>query len=302
MERWEAIYAVQRMQDYIAEHVAEPITLNQLAKAAGYSQWHSERIFKELVGKTPYDYIRALRLSKAAMDLRDGHSKIIDVAFDYVFDSHEGFTKAFSKQFGLSPRDYRRIAPPIWLFIPYSVYTYYHTFRKGESDMTEKKKMNTVFVQVVERPARKALIKRGIKADEYFQYCEEVGCDIWGVLTSVKEALYEPIGMWLPESMMKAGTSKYVQGVELPLDYSNQIPDGFEIVELPPCKMMVFQGSPYPDEEFEQAITDMWELMTTYDPTLYGFEWADEDAPRFQLAPMGYRGYIEARPVRQINK
>lgn len=302
MERWEAIYAVQRMQDYIAEHVTEPITLNQLAKTAGYSQWHSERIFKELVGKTPYDYIRALRLSKAAMDLRDGNSKIIDVAFDYVFDSHEGFTKAFSKQFGLSPREYRRIAPPIWLFIPYSVYTYYHTFRKGESDMTEKKKMNTVFVQVVERPARKALIKRGIKAGEYFQYCEEVGCDIWGVLTSVKEALYEPIGMWLPESMMKAGTSKYVQGVELPLDYSNQIPDGFEIVELPPCKMMVFQGPPYPDEEFKQAITDMWELMTTYDPTLYGFEWADEDAPRFQLAPMGYRGYIEARPVRQINR
>jgi len=38
-------------------------------------------------------------------------------------------------------------------------------------------------------------IKRGISAAEYFKYCEEVGCDIWNVLTSVKEALYEPIGM-----------------------------------------------------------------------------------------------------------
>ena len=69
MERWEAIYAVQRMQNYIAGHITEPITLNQLARAAGYSQWHSERIFKEFIGKTPYDYIRALRLSKAAMVL-----------------------------------------------------------------------------------------------------------------------------------------------------------------------------------------------------------------------------------------
>jgi hypothetical protein len=43
------------------------------------------------------------------------------------------------------------------------------------------------------------------------------------------------------------------------------------------------------------------EVMKSYDPKVYGFEWADEDAPRFQLAPMGYRGYIEARPVRQIN-
>jgi len=301
MDRWEAILAVQHMQDYIEEHITEPITLNQLAQAAGYSKWHSERIFKELIGKTPYDYIRAMRLSKAAMILRDGKSKIIDVAFDFVFDSHEGFTKAFSKQFGLSPRNYRRDFPPIPLFIPYSIYDYYHTLQKGEKIMTENRNVNTVYVQVVERPVRKILLKRGIKADDYFVYCEEVGCDVWGVLTSVKEALYEPIGMWLPKNMIKDGTSKYVQGVELPLDYNKPIPDGFEIIELPPCKMMVFQGQPFQDEDFEQAITDLWELMKTYNPTLYGFQWADEEAPRFQLAPMGYRGYIEARPVKQIN-
>jgi len=34
---------------------------------------------------------------------------------------------------------------------------------------------------------------------------------------------------------------------------------------------------------------------------IYGYEWADQDAPRFQLAPMGYRGYIEARPVCAVN-
>jgi len=53
--------------------------------------------------------------------------------------------------------------------------------------------------------------------------------------------------------------------------------------------------------EKEEAISDIWELMKTYDSKLYGYEWADEDAPRFQLSPMGYRGYIEARPVRPIN-
>lgn len=303
MERWEAVCAVQRMQDYIEKHIAEPITLNQLARAAGYSQWHSERIFKEFAGKSLFEYIRVLRLSKAALELRDGEKKVVDIAFDFVFDSHEGFTKAFSKQFGLSPRAYRRSTPPIQLFLPYSVYNYYRTLHKGEITMTkstENKNTNTVFVQVVERPARKVLLKRGIKADEYFAYCEEVGCDIWGVLTSVKEALYEPIGMWLPKSLIKEDTSQYVQGVELPLDYSKPIPEGFEIIELPPCKMMVFQGQPYEDENFEEAIGDMWELMKTYDPVLYGYEWADEEAPRFQLAPMGYRGYIEARPVRSV--
>jgi AraC family transcriptional regulator len=42
-------------------------------------------------------------------------------------------------------------------------------------------------------------------------------------------------------------------------------------------------------------------LMKTYNPELYGFKWADEDGPRFQLEPLGYRGYIEGRPVRQLN-
>ncbi len=120
MERWEKTSAVRRMQDYIDRHLTEPITLHMLAEAAGYSPWHSARLFKELTGKTPFDYIRALRLSRAAEKLRDGDARIIDVAFDFVFDSHEGFTRAFSKQFGMTPEHYRRNTPPLRLFMPAS--------------------------------------------------------------------------------------------------------------------------------------------------------------------------------------
>ena len=168
--------------------------------------------------------------------------------------------------------------------------------------MAESPKANTVFVQVVDRPARKLILKRGINATDYFEYCEEVGCDVWDILTDIKEALYEPIGMWLPENMRKPGTSVYAQGVEVPAGFSGKIPDGFDMVDLLPCKMMVFQGAPYDDDNFEQAITGLWETMNRYDPKVYGFEWADEDGPGFQLAPMGYRGYIEARPVKKLNK
>ena len=41
--------------------------------------------------------------------------------------------------------------------------------------------------------------------------------------------------------------------------------------------------------------------MKNYQPELYGFRWADEDGPRFQLEPQGYRGYIEGRPVRPLH-
>ena len=302
MERWEKINAVQRMQDYINKHINSPITLSDLAKAAGYSQYHSARIFRELTGKSPFEYLRALRLSKAALRLRDSRAKVIDVAFDFVFDSHEGFTRAFTKQFGIPPKKYSEDPKPIKLFMPSRIRDYYLTMQKGETDMSEKKDTKTVFVQVVERPARKLILKRGIKADNYFDYCEEVGCDVWGILVSIREAMYEPAGMWLPDKLMKPGTSKYVQGVEVPLDYRGEVPDGFDIIELPLCKMMVFQGEPYEDEKFGEAIAELWDVMNKYDPRIYGFKWADEDAPRLQLEPQGYRGYIEARPVRPVNR
>lgn len=166
--------------------------------------------------------------------------------------------------------------------------------------MNEARKTKSVFVQVVERPARKVLLKRGLRAEEYFAYCEEVGCDVWSVLSSVKEALYEPVGMWLPDSLVKPGTSRYVQGVEVPLDYGNEIPQGYELIELPPCTVMVFQGEPFEDEEFMAAIDEVWGHIERFDPVLYGFAWDPEAAPRFQLSPMGYRGYIEARPVKAL--
>ncbi len=301
MDNWEKINAVQRMQDYIDEHITDPISLHMLAEAAKYSPWHSSRIFKELTGKTPFAYIRELRLSRAAIKLRDGNAKIIDVAFDFAFDSHEGFTRAFSKQFGMTPQNYCKKVPPLKLFMPSCIRDYYLMLQKGVNSMIKSNNTNTVFVQVIERSARKLILKRGIKATHYFEYCEEVGCDVWGVLSSIKEAIYEPIGMWLPESLRKPRTSIYAQGVEMPENYSGEVPDGFELIDLPPCKMMVFQGQPYDDEKFQEAIGELWEVMKNYNPEIYGFKWADEDGPRFQLAPMGYRGYIEARPVRQIN-
>lgn len=301
MESWDKINAVQRMQDYIEEHITEEITLHMLSEAAGYSVWHSARIFRELTGKPPFEYIRLLRLSKAAMSLKGGDKKIVDVAFDFVFDSHEGFTRAFSKHFGISPRDYCKNLPHLNLFMPMKVHDYYLTLLKGENIMSDKSNASTVFVQVIDRPLRKLILKRGIKASNYFEYCEEVGCDVWDILCGIKEALYEPIGMWMPEDLRSPGTSEYAQGVEVPCNFTGKVPEGFELIDLKPCKMMVFQGQPYDDEKFMDAISDIWEVMKKYNPELYGFAWADEDGPRFQLAPMGYRGYIEARPVKQVN-
>lgn len=97
MENREKAEAVQRMQDHILRHLQEPVTLGQLAARAGYSPYYCVRIFRELTGRTPFEYLRSLRLSRAAIELRDEKAQIIDIALDFVFDSQEGFTRAFSR-------------------------------------------------------------------------------------------------------------------------------------------------------------------------------------------------------------
>ena len=242
---------------------------------------------------TPAVYIRRLRLSKSALRLRDEKTKIINVAFDYGFESVDGYQRAFYKEFGCNPYEYSMRPTPIYLFKPYGIK---YANRKESKKLSEVK---NVFVQVIEKPKRKVIIKRGKEATEYFKYCEEVGCDVWGLLCSMKSISGEPVCLWLPKKHIIAGTSEYVQGVEVAADYSGEIPEGFDIIELPKCKYIMFQGEPFEDENFVEAIQQVWDAIKKYNPQSIGFEW-DNSNPRVQLEPIGTRGYIELHPVKSI--
>lgn len=301
---WEKRKAVRRMQEFIEDHLGEPVTLADLARAARYSPFHSARIFKEVTGRTPFEYLRLRRLSAAAVELSREQKRVVDVAFDFVFDSHEGFTRAFARQFGVPPSRLQDVAWPSHLFQPGPATEAYRDRQKGTNGMADTTKpaaeTKVVFVQILERPQRKLLFLPGKEATHYFAYYEEVGCEVWDDLQAIREAIHEPMGLWLPDSLRPEGTSTYVQGVEVPADYAGPVPQGYRVLDLAPCKMLVFQGEPFDDKDFEQAITSLWDVMNSYDPQVIGYEWADEEAPRFQLAPMGYRGYIEGRPVRPV--
>jgi AraC-like DNA-binding protein len=289
----EHIEAVQKMQDYIAVHLDNNITMTDLAKESQYSPWYSYRLFVDLLHMTPSVYIRRLRLSKSALRLRDEKIKVIDIAFDAGFDSVDGYQRAFYKEFGCNPHEYAICHTPIYLFTPYGVK---YTNIKEKKNMSEVK---NVFIQVIEKPERKVIIKRGKEATDYFKYCEEVGCDVWGLLSSIKSICGEPVCLWLPKKYIKENTSEYVQGVEVPMDYTGQIPEGFDVIELPKCKYIMFQGEPFEEENFCEAIGQVCDAIKKYNPNINGFNW-DDDNPRIQLEPIGTRGYIELHPVKSI--
>lgn len=287
----EQVEAVQRMQDYVETHLDEEITLADLARTSLFSPWYSHRLFAQFTGLTPADYIRKLRLSKSALKLRDEACRIADVAFELGFKSVDGYQRAFYREFGCNPGEYSRSPVPLYLFTPYGVK--YRVPRK------EKKMDNVknVFVQVIEKPARKVIIRRGIKAEEYFAYCEEVGCDVWGLLTSMKSMDGEPVCLWLTGEYMKPGTSKYVQGVEVSMDYDGEVPEGFDVIELPAAKYLMFQGEPFAEEDYCDAIETVTESIRKYNPSAIGYDW-DNVNPRIQLEPIGTRGYIELLPIK----
>jgi AraC family transcriptional regulator len=108
------------------------------------------------------------------------------------------------------------------------------------------------------------------------------------------------MGMWLPKKLIKPNTSEYVQGVEVPFDYKGIIPDGYELITLDECKMMIFQGPKYDDADFQTEVSKVMQAIDDYDPAPFGFEWADDEAPRFQYEPRGERGYIEGRAVKAL--
>ena len=181
--------AVQRMQDFIEANLNDNITLADLSKVSMFSPWYSYRLLKQYTNLTPSNYIRKLRLSKSAMRLRDEKQKIGDIAFEMGFGSVDGYQRAFLREFGINPSEYALKPIPLYLFTPYGV--------KFRTTMKEEKRMETaknVFIQVIEKPARKVIIKRGVKATEYFTYCEEVSCDVWEIgRASCRERVSSPV-------------------------------------------------------------------------------------------------------------
>lgn len=108
---------------WLDENLDKPLSLDNVAAKAGYSKWHLQRMFKEITNQAIGSYIRARRLSRAAVALRLTSRPILDIALQYRFDSQQTFTRAFKKQFNITPALYRRneewcatgICPPIIL-------------------------------------------------------------------------------------------------------------------------------------------------------------------------------------------
>jgi AraC family transcriptional regulator len=97
---------------HIEANLDQPMSLENLAAVACFSPFHFHRIFRALVGESVMEHVRRLRLERAAQRLKAATpARVIDVALDSGYETHEAFTRAFRAMFGVAPSRYRRARP-----------------------------------------------------------------------------------------------------------------------------------------------------------------------------------------------
>ena len=95
--------AIRSALDFLEGHLQEEITVGDIADAAGYSLYHFIRTFNQVVQHSPYDFLMRRRLTEAARELLVTDRRILDIALDYCFHSHETFSRAFKRMFDIQP-------------------------------------------------------------------------------------------------------------------------------------------------------------------------------------------------------
>lgn len=104
MHAWESI---QKVLDYIEDNITQSHSPEELSKIAALSPFYFQRLFTRLVRRPVNDYVKMRRLARACDTLEDKNKRILDIALEYGFNSHEYFTKIFKNSFGITPMEYR---------------------------------------------------------------------------------------------------------------------------------------------------------------------------------------------------
>jgi AraC family transcriptional regulator len=100
---------IKELQQYIRQHLSESLSREILAALVGFSIPHFHRVFTACTGESAISYVRRIRLIHAGRQLRMGAIDIMAVGLAAGYESHAAFSKAFKKQFGITPSAFREL-------------------------------------------------------------------------------------------------------------------------------------------------------------------------------------------------
>lgn len=273
------VQLIQETLDYIDENILEDITVEDLAKQAGFSTYHYYRVFTSLVGIPVMEYITRRKLQFALFDLKNG-KKVLDTALNYGFETHAGFTKAFKKSFGYPPSFYRIHAP---IGMPQRINLLKLKANKTGGILMQPK--------IIERDAFKIVgyefkttLRNNAHSRDIPAFWDK--CNIEGKETKLYDTQHPPrhgeYGLCV-NTNMETDEFSYVLGVEV-TDFQNALDEMYQL-EVPAATYAVFTTPPVKGEELVASIQGTWKYILEewfpnsgyeIDDTKLDFEFYDE--------------------------
>ena len=98
---------IDTIVEWIDDNLHQPLRIDDIARHAGYSKWHLQRLFLQYKGE-PGGAIFAKEAAAGRRDLRDTDQRVYDICLKYGFDSQQTFTRVFTRTFNQPPGAYRK--------------------------------------------------------------------------------------------------------------------------------------------------------------------------------------------------
>lgn len=275
------INTIQQSIDYIEERLGEELSLAEVAKAMFYSEYHFHRTFLYFVGDTMTSYIRKRRLSKAAELLAYSDLKVLDIALHCGFSSHEAFTRAFRKMYGILPTECRRRGCPPYL-VPKA-----NPLRDFVAQISYDWGDYVMQYRIEQIPAMRILgfsiqttTVEGENSKEIPAFWQKYMREQWG--SRVPGKLHPNVELGVCSTLDEDGTFRYIIGFEV--DEAAEVLEGMTEYRIPPATYAIFTTPPAGEADFTSSIQQTWDVIfTNWFPTsgyeqlaAPDFEWYDE--------------------------
>ncbi len=232
------------------------LTVAMLAEHAGMSDKHFQRCFLAVLGESPKGYVRRLRLQIAAYLLKWSDASIVDLAIGAGFETHSGFTKAFSKLYGMSPLQFRKATD----LTPFLEFPRKHP----EAFDLEAAQSTQLAVRIQEAPDQRLAVMRAIGPTSKM-------AAIWLKMTdwAKRRGLLNQASIFLGLhndywDAFAEDKYRYDAAIVVPEDF--EVDDEVNTVLLPggPVAMTEFQGSLAEADRTWSRFTDQWLPVSGY--------------------------------------
>lgn len=245
---------------YIETHLEDEMDYDKMAGILGYSTYHFQRLFLLVAGISLAEYIRSRRLSKAAAELMDADSRVLDVALKYGYSSPNSFHRAFKAMHGMPPGDVKKGTGTIKAFPPLS----FELTVKGASSMEYR----------VEKMASFRIVGRKLSTTIENGECYQRIPAFWGEMMQsggpgeiLAQMDQKPFGLLgVSDYDPQAPTSAFSYFIAV--SSAQPVPDGMEELTVPALTWAVFpqeNDNPANLQDYQKRIVLEWLPSSGYE-------------------------------------